>query len=66
MRVTTRIHEWLAERVSFIQYPDARFPQERRFMSRIRNLTSKQRWWLAFALGWGSVIAFSVYGNLIS
>jgi hypothetical protein len=64
MRLTTRIHEWLADRYSWIQYPDARFPQERRL--RFRYLSSKQRGWLAFAVFWFLVAALSIYGNLIS
>ena len=66
MRVTTRVHEWLAERVPWIQYPDARFAQERQWRFRLQNLTGKQRGWLAFAIFWASVIALSIYGNLIS
>jgi hypothetical protein len=65
MRVTTRIHEWFAERVPWVQYPDARFPQEKRLLFRLLGLTNKQRWWIAFAIFWGSVIALSIYGNLI-
>jgi hypothetical protein len=63
MRVTTRIHEWFAERVPWVQYPDARFPQERKLLFRLRNLTGKQRWWVVFAIFWISVIALSIYGN---
>lgn len=50
----------------WIQYPDARFPQERKFLFKLRSLTGKQRGWLAFAIFWSSVIALSIYGNLIS
>lgn len=72
MRVTRRVHEWLAERVPWIQYPDARFPQERKLLFKIRsmaakvqNLTWKQKGWLLFALFWGSLIALSIFGNLL-
>lgn len=65
MRVTTRIHEWLAGHVSWIQYPNVTMlPERRRF--RFRDLTWKQRSWCAFAIFWGSLIALSIYGNLIS
>ena len=63
MRVTTRIHEWIAERVPWVQYPDARFPQQKRLLFRLRNLTGKQRWWILFAVFWSSVIALSIFGN---
>lgn len=63
MRVTTRIHEWLAERVPWIQYPDARFGNEPRF--RLSGLSGKQRGWIVFGIFWLSVIGLSIYGNLI-
>ncbi len=64
MRLTTRIHEWLAERVSWIQYPNVTMlPERRRF--RYQNLSGKQRAWFWFAMFWGGVILFSIYGNLI-
>jgi hypothetical protein len=64
MRVTVRIHEWLAERLPWVQYPDARFGNEPRF--RLADLSRKQRWWVVFALFWGSLICLSIYGNLIN
>lgn len=65
MRITTRVHEWLAEHVPWVQYPDARFQQQREpgFLDRLRGLTWKQKSWLLFALFWGSLIALSIYGN---
>ena len=68
MRLTTRVHEWLAERVSWVQYPDARFGNDPRFSlsNWLSRRTWKQRWWLAFAVFWGSLICLSIYGNLIS
>jgi hypothetical protein len=65
MRLTIRIHEWLADHVQWIQYPNVTLLPERRPF-RLRDLTWKQRWWFAFYVFWGSVIALSIYGNLIS
>jgi RsiW-degrading membrane proteinase PrsW (M82 family) len=64
MRLKTRIHEWLARNVSWIQYPNVTLLPERRRFS-LRNLTWKQSWWVAFALFWGSLTLLSVYGNSI-
>lgn len=65
MRLTTRIHEWLADHVSWVQYPGVTIvPLRRPF--RLSDLTWKQRWWVAFCIFWGSIIALSIYGNLIS
>lgn len=64
MQLTIKIHEWLADHVSWIQYPNVTMlPERRRF--RFRDLTWKQRWWVAFALFWGSVILVAVYGSFI-
>jgi hypothetical protein len=61
MRLLTRAHEFLADHVPWIQYPDARFAPRRRF--RLSDLSFKQRCWLVFALFWLFVIALSIYGN---
>lgn len=73
MRVTTRIHEWFADRLPWVQYPDARFPQERKFLYKLRSihlklqsLSGKQRGWLVFAIFWAGVIALAIFGNLVS
>lgn len=67
MRLKTRIHEWLAERVSWIQYPHTRLGWRRpTLLSRYRNLSGKQRGWLVFAIFWTLVIALSIYGNSIT
>ena len=65
MRLKTRIHEWLAERVSWIQYPDLR-AQRRGLVWRYRMLSGKQRAWFCFAVFWSLAILLSIYGNLIS
>jgi hypothetical protein len=57
-----RAREWMAERFSSAQYPPQRITPHR---FRFRGLSRKQRWWVAFAIFWGSLIALSIYGNLI-
>jgi hypothetical protein len=66
MRLKTRIHEWLADRFQWVQYPQAggRMVYERRRF-RYRDLNGKQRAWVWFAVFWGAVIALSIYGNLL-
>ena len=64
MRLTIRIHEWLAERYSFIQYPCIK-PRTARSVR--REIFFRKYWaWLIFAAFWTSVGALSIYGNLIN
>jgi hypothetical protein len=62
MRLTTRIHEMLAERFSWIQFPDLR--RDAVFQRGRLPLTGKQRAWVAFAVFWSFVALLSIYGNL--
>jgi hypothetical protein len=64
LRLTTRVHEWLAERVPWIQFPDLR--RDAVFQRERLPLTRKQRAWLAFAVFWSLVVLLSIYGNLTS
>lgn len=64
MRLKTRIHEWLADHVTWIQYPNVTMlPERSRF--RFRDLSGKQKWWAAVFTFWALMILLSVYGNLI-
>lgn len=64
MRLVTRVHEWLADNVSWIQYPNVHLLPQRRIGW--RYLSGKQKAWLTFAIFWGCVILFSIYGNSIN
>jgi len=66
MRLKTRIHEWLADRIPWVQYPHGSHMVYERRWPRYRDLSGKQRAWVWFAAFWGAVIALSVYGNLIN
>jgi hypothetical protein len=59
MRFTTRAHEWLADRIPWIQYPSLRAyrPWPR--------LTQKQIAWYSCLGFWLFVIAVSVWGNFL-
>ncbi len=63
MRLKTRMHEWLAAHISWIQYPNVTLIPVRR--SRLRDLSGKQRAWLCISCAWLLVILLSIYGNLI-
>lgn len=63
--LVTRIHEWLADRVSWIQYPNVRLLPLHAPRC-WRDLSGKQRAWAWFGIAWACVIAFSIYGNLIN
>lgn len=72
MRLLLRVHEWLADHTRLVQYPAParyvpRFQPNRRpgLAYRWRVMPPKRRAWVYFALFWGSVIALSIYGNLI-
>lgn len=63
MRLKTRIHEWMADHVSWVQYPNVR--EYRKPRRSYLSLDEKQRGWLLFVIFWGGVIALSIFGNLI-
>lgn len=67
MRLRTRIHEWLAQRIPWIPYPDIRPRFNQRTFNALawRNLTAKQRGWVYFAIFWGTVALLSIAGNLL-
>ncbi|MDB6104039.1 MAG: hypothetical protein JWO52_4038 [Gammaproteobacteria bacterium] len=66
MRLTTRIHEWLAQHVRWIPYPDIRPRYNQRTFNPLawKNLSNKQRGWVFFAIFWGGLIMLSLIGNL--
>jgi hypothetical protein len=65
MRLTTRLHERLAERYTWIQFPkpDAYFHRPS-LWRRYQLLSREQQGWVWFAIFWGTVIALSIIGNL--
>ncbi len=69
MRLSLRIHEWLADHVSWVQYPVIRPAADRHRLRRsVRPwnvLTWRQKGWRVFWLFWGAVLGLSIYGNLI-
>ena len=71
MRLLLRIHEWLADHTTHVQYPaPARYiarkkPPRATLWDRWCCATRAQQGWVLFAIFWGSVVALSIYGNLI-
>lgn len=64
MRLTTRIHEWLAERVTWIQFPVHRYGYYRPTLyERFQNLSGKQRAWTVCGLFWAAVVFCSIVGR---
>lgn len=61
MRLQVRIHEWLADRISWVQYPKVRpaatLQAPPGIWRQYCNLTRKQRAWLWFGALWGSIAA---------
>lgn len=61
-----RVHEWLADRFTFVQYPDIRPRpygyQPPTLRQRWRNLTRKQRAWICFAVFWTFVLYLMGWG----
>lgn len=59
MRLQVRIHEWLADRISWVQYPKVRpaapVQASPSLWRQYRNLRRKQRAWVWFGLFWGSI-----------
>lgn len=62
MRLKTRVHEWLADHVSWIQYPNVTMLPERRPF-RLRDLSGKQRAWFYTGCAWLLVFLLAIYGN---
>lgn len=68
MRLKTRVHEWLADHVDWVQYPriaPARRRQHRTLAYRWSVMTGQERGWVLFGVFWSCVVALSIYGNLI-
>jgi hypothetical protein len=68
MRLKTRIHEWLADRVSWVQYPKitpARRGARGSLYWRWSVMTRREHGWALFWVFWGGVVALSIYGNVI-
>lgn len=62
LRLTTRIHEWLADHVSWIQYPNVTLlPLQRRRLLRFSDLSGKERAWLITMGVWLFVILIALY-----
>lgn len=72
-RLLLKVHEWLADRTKYVQYPaPARYvPRTKpksiltRLAYRWRYMNGAQRGWVYFVIFWGGVILLSIYGNLI-
>jgi len=65
MRLKTRIHEWLADHVSWVQYPTYKREYSPSLLYRYQVLTGKERGWFWFFVFWGCVVALSIFGNII-
>lgn len=64
MRLKTRIHEWLADHVSWIQYPNVTLmPLQQQRLLRFGDLSGKQRAWLITLAFWAFVIFVGLYGS---
>ena len=70
-RLKLRIHEWLADRLTWVQYPKPTAYRPPRVSARPSlsyrwlALSRAGKGWVLFAVFWGSVVALSIYGNLI-
>jgi len=65
MRVFFRLHIWLANRITWVQFPglERQLPPEY-FDAPKRRMTGKQRAWMWFFVFWGLVVLASILGNL--
>ena len=65
MRLTTRIHERLAERYTWVQFPSPNAYLPRPSLGRrYQFLSREQQGWVVFTIIWGTVIVLSIIGNL--
>lgn len=63
-----KVQEWLADRVSWVDYPPMRVIPLQPGPSlwyRYQAMTRKERGWVWFWCFWGAVVALSIYGNLL-
>ena len=66
MKLKTRIHEWLADHISWVQYPYVTLlPQYERRRFRFRDLSGKQQAWIITGLIWLGVILFGLWGSTL-
>lgn len=69
MRLTTRIHEWLADRCRWVQYPrigPAASRNPRASLAwRWSVMTWRERGWVLFWCYVGGAVLLSIYGNLV-
>lgn len=69
MTMRLRVHEWLAERVRWVQYPDMRKEHERQVLRarqfrpslwwRYKAMTWRQLGWFWFCVFWSTVFLFA-------
>jgi len=67
-RLQFRAHEWLADRINWVQYPRIRpVPAYTRptLPQRWHALSRQGKGWVLLAAFWGALILLSIYGNLI-
>ena len=65
MRLTTRIHERLAERYTWVQFPSPNAYHARpSLLRRYQLLSREQQGWVVFAILWGTVVSLAIIGNL--
>lgn len=65
MRLIVRIHERLADRFTWVQYPtrDAYFPRQSLWF-RFQCFDGKQRAWIVFTAFWGGLFFIAFLANL--
>jgi hypothetical protein len=67
MRLRTRLHEWLADRVTWVQYPDLRKEMVYRptLGQRWHALSTAGKGWVLFVVFWDGLILISIWGNTL-
>ena len=69
MRLTTRVHEWMADNCRWVQYPRigpaTRRNPRRTLAWRWSVMTRRERGWLFFWVYIGGAVLLAVYGNLL-
>ncbi len=70
MQLKTRIHEWLADQFTWVQYPEiqparTRRQEHRTLLYRWSVMTRREHGWALFWIFWSLVVALSIFGNLI-
>jgi hypothetical protein len=66
MLLRHRIQDWLADRISWVQYPNIRdvptYDRAPSASQRFAHMSYRQRYWLYFWVFWGLVVAVSFLG----